>query len=156
MLVLKVLIVEDDLMSADMTEETLVGHGYEVCGIARSVGEAVTLGLHHKPDLAVVDLRLADGGLGTDIVAQLGAVGQLGVLYATGDPAQVILTASDGHACLAKPFGSGELLRGLEIVADLVSTGAASSPLPHGFQVLYPAPGLRRKSPFGWQRFEGA
>jgi CheY-like chemotaxis protein len=152
----KVLIAEDDLVSADMTEETLVGHGYEVCGIARTVSQAVALGLQHLPDLAVIDLRLANGGLGTDIVAQLGAVGRLGVLYATGDAAQVILTASDGHACLTKPFGAGELLRGLEIVADLVATGTAASPLPRGFQVLSPPLALPKKYTFGWQRFEGA
>jgi len=67
----KVLIAEDDLMIADMAEMVLVEHGYEVCGIARTVPEAVALGRHHKPDLAVFDQRLADGGLGTEIAAQL-------------------------------------------------------------------------------------
>jgi len=41
--VLKVLIAEDDLMIADLAEEILVDHGYQVCGIARTVSEAVTL-----------------------------------------------------------------------------------------------------------------
>ena len=45
----KVLIAEDDLMIADMIEEILVNDGYEVCGIARTVGEAVELGRRHKP-----------------------------------------------------------------------------------------------------------
>jgi two-component system, response regulator PdtaR len=67
--VLKVLIAEDNLMIADLVEEILIEHGYEVCGIARTVAEAVVLAQHHKPDLAVLDLRLADGGLGTDIEA---------------------------------------------------------------------------------------
>ena len=40
---LRVLIVEDDLMLADFAEETLVEHGYEVSGIARSVSEAIAL-----------------------------------------------------------------------------------------------------------------
>jgi response regulator of citrate/malate metabolism len=34
---LKVMIAEDDLMMADMLEDVLVGNGYEVCGIARTV-----------------------------------------------------------------------------------------------------------------------
>ena len=37
---LKVLIVEDDLMLADFAEELLVEHGYKVSGIARTVGDA--------------------------------------------------------------------------------------------------------------------
>jgi response regulator of citrate/malate metabolism len=64
---IKVLIAEDDLMIADMAEEMLVERGYEVCGIARTVAEAVALGRLHKPHLAVIDLRLADGGLGTEV-----------------------------------------------------------------------------------------
>ena len=54
---LRVLIAEDDLMIADMVEEILILHGYEVCGIARTVSEAVELGRRCEPDLAVIDLR---------------------------------------------------------------------------------------------------
>ena len=31
----KVMIAEDDLLTADMLRDTLVENGYEVCGIAR-------------------------------------------------------------------------------------------------------------------------
>ena len=55
------MIVEDDLMMADMVEMLLVDSDYEVCGIARNVTETVTLARRHKPDLAVIDVRLADG-----------------------------------------------------------------------------------------------
>jgi CheY-like chemotaxis protein len=115
--VLKVLIAEDDLMIADLAEEVLVEGGYEVCGIARTVAEAVALAQHHKPDLAILDLRLADGGLGTEIAALLRPLGRLGVLYATGNASQVVLTTADGDACLSKPYRSIDLLRALEIVA---------------------------------------
>ena len=67
----RVLIVEDDLMMADMVEMLLVDSGYEVCGIARNVADAVALARSHKPDLAVIDVRLADGDLGTEIPAHL-------------------------------------------------------------------------------------
>jgi len=133
---LKVLIAEDDLMIADMTEEMLVERGYEVCGIARTVTEAVALGRLHKPDLAVIDLRLADGELGTEIAAQMGRQSKLGVLYATGNISHAMLTTADGHACLAKPYRAADLQRSLEIVAEIVATGTASPPFPRGFQVL--------------------
>jgi len=134
--VLKVLIAEDDLMIADLVEEILIEHGYEVCGIARTVAEAVVLAQHDKPDLAVLDLRLADGDLGTDIEAQLLPLGRIGVLYATGNISQVVLTTADGDACLSKPYRSADLLRGLEIVEEIVATGNALPPFPQGFQVL--------------------
>jgi two-component system, response regulator PdtaR len=59
---LKILIAEDELMIADMLEEALTASRYEVCGIARTVDEAVALSELHGPDLAVVDVRLAKGG----------------------------------------------------------------------------------------------
>ena len=132
----KVLIAEDDLMIADMAEMVLVEHGYEVCGIARTVPEAVALGRHHKPDLAVFDQRLADGGFGTEIAAQLGAPDGLGILYATGNTAHVMQNAVNGQGCLAKPYSPADLLRGLELVAEIVATGTASPPFPRGFQRL--------------------
>jgi CheY-like chemotaxis protein len=137
--VLKVLIAEDDLMIADLADEILVGGGYQVCGIARTVAEAVALAQHHKPDLALLDLRLADGGLGTEIAAQLLPLGRLGVLYATGNISQVVLTIADGDACLSKPYSSADLLRGLEIVTEIVATRKALPPFPRGFHVLHDA-----------------
>jgi DNA-binding response OmpR family regulator len=133
----KVLIVEDDLMLADFAEEILVESGYEVSGIARTVAEAVALARHSRPDLVILDLRLADGGLGTEVAAQLAFLGRPGILYVTGNMSQVALT--NGDACLAKPYRSADLLRGLEIVAGIVATGKAQPPFPQGFQLLHPA-----------------
>jgi DNA-binding response OmpR family regulator len=132
----KVLIVEDNLMIADMAEDLLVQHGYEVCGIAPTVDKAVALGLLHKPDLALIDLRLADGGLGTEVATRLRAKGRIGVLFATGNDASEGMPDADGDACLSKPYQTKDLLRGLEVVAELVATGATAPPFPHGFRVL--------------------
>jgi CheY-like chemotaxis protein len=143
---LKVLIAEDDLMIADTAEEILVECGYEVCGIARTVAEGIALGLRHKPDLALIDLRLADGGLGTEIATQLGNLGRLGVLYATGNVSHLMMSAANGDACLSKPYSSADLQRSLEIVADMVATGTASPPFPRGFHVLPSATAAHRES----------
>jgi DNA-binding response OmpR family regulator len=137
---LKVLIVEDDLMLADFAEEILVEHEYEVCGIARIVAEALALARRSRPDLVILDLRLADGGLGTEFASQLPAVGRPGILYVTGNMSQLALTSADGDACLSKPYRSADLIRGLEIVAGIVATGEAQPPFPAGFQPLRPAP----------------
>lgn len=135
----KIVIAEDDFMIADMTEEVLVEHGYEVCGIAGTVGDAVALARRHEPDIILIDMQLADGGLGTQVVAQLGPVQGLGILYVTGETSQARLSAADGHACLTKPYRPRDLVRGLDIVAELVATGAARPPFPHGFQLLRPS-----------------
>jgi len=146
---LKVLIAEDDLMIADMAEEILIEHGYEVCAIARTVADGIAFGRLHRPDVAVIDVRLADGGLGTEIAAQLSATGRVGILFATGNVSQVMLTAADGDACLSKPYRDVDLVRSVEIVAGMVATGEASRPFPRGFQVLLPAAAESREPSLG-------
>jgi DNA-binding response OmpR family regulator len=133
---LKVLIVEDELMIADMAEELLVAEGYEVCGIARTVEEAVELGIYHKPNLALVDFRLADGGLGTEVGTRLRAVGTVGVLFVTGNDTHIALKDADGDACLVKPYRSDELLSSLKTVAEIVANGVATPPFSKGFRLL--------------------
>jgi response regulator of citrate/malate metabolism len=143
---LKVLIAEDDLLIAGMAEEVVAEGGFMVCGIARTVSDAVALGRLHKPDLALLDVRLDDGGLGTDIAAQLAAFGRIGVLYATGNSANVLENTCEGDACIVKPYGATDLVRALQIVAEIVATGTASPPFPRGFDLLPQATIVRRVS----------
>ena len=132
----KVLIAEDDLLIADTFAEVLVGGGYDVCGIARTVDEAVELGKRHRPDLAILDIRLAEEGVGTDIPDQLKGGGQIGILYVSGRPGGMSLTTAVGHALLTKPFLPRELLRAVELVEQIVRTGEATRPFPPKFYPL--------------------
>ena len=132
-----VLIAEDELLVADMIAEILADRGYDVCGVAGSVAEAIEIGERLKPELAVIDLRLADGGIGSEIGARLRRGGRLGVLYTTGSGGAAGLTADHGEACLAKPFALADLVRAVKIVERIV--GAATlPPFPTGFELLRP------------------
>lgn len=138
---LKVLIAEDDLFIADMLADVLVESGYEVCGIARTVKEGVELGERHKPDLAILDLRLAAGGLGTEIAAKLDGPSRPGILYATGNSGEISLTKADGEAWLGKPYRPDEIVTALKIVEQMVEPGGAQPPsdpasFPRTFHVL--------------------
>ena len=134
---LKVLIAEDELIIADMLEETITASGHQVCGIARTVDEAVALGELHKPDLAVLDVRLAKGGRGPEISRRLKSRGKFGVLYATGDDVlQSTLTLADGEASIAKPYRPEDIVRALAIVWEIVTVGTATPPFPQGFRLL--------------------
>jgi CheY-like chemotaxis protein len=144
----KVLIAEDDLMIADMSEEALLAYGYEVCGIGRTVDQAVALGRRHHPDLAIIDLRMAEGGIGTEVAARLSDIPRLGILYVTGSVGLLVPHHASGHACLAKPYRFVDLIRALEIVTELVRTGTASQPFPAGFHTLP----LARSNPRGTAR----
>jgi two-component sensor histidine kinase/DNA-binding response OmpR family regulator len=133
--VTNVLVAEDDLMIADMIEETLLSAGYGVCGIARTVSEAVRLCQLQRPDLAIIDIKLADGGLGTEIVEQLRDGPRIGVLYASGNTA-LIGEETVGDAYLTKPYKGTDLMRALTLVEQIVSNGVATQPFPRGFHLL--------------------
>ena len=145
---LKVLIAEDDLMMAYLIEETLSTSGYDVCGIAHIVDEAVALGELHKPDLAFLDVRLARGGRGPEIARRLNSRGKFGVLYATGGDAAIsLLTQADGDAWIAKPYRPEYLLRALEIVREIATVGTATPPFPPGFRLLPQSPACLLRRP---------
>ena len=131
----KVLIAEDDLLIADMLQEVLIDDGYEVCGIARTVDEAIAIGEREKPGFAVLDLRLAAGGLGTEIARRLDR-SAMSVLYATGNAGQIPLSSDDGEACMTKPYRSSDILRAMKIVEAMAKGDEVRGPFPRGFSVL--------------------
>jgi DNA-binding response OmpR family regulator len=133
--VTRVLIVEDDLMIADLLEEAVLDGGYEVCGIARTVAEAVELCMLHQPALAIIDVRLAEGK-GTEISALLGSPCKFGILYATGTIDPVVLAAADGIGYLSKPYRPGDIIPALRIVEQIFKTGTATPPFPPHFKLL--------------------
>jgi hypothetical protein len=70
-----VMIADDDLILADMLEEAPATIDRDVCDIARTVEKAAELDEGHKPDLAALNIWLADGGLGTGDPARLKSLG---------------------------------------------------------------------------------
>lgn len=140
----KVLIVEDDFLISDLIEDALTDAGYDVCGVATTAAEAIALGERDRPDLAVIDVRLADGSDGTTVAARLMSQFTLGVLYATGNPHQVLGTRAVGHACLKKPYRPSDVVRALKIIEDMVANGPPPQPLPQGLILLQEQPTTSR------------
>jgi two-component system, response regulator PdtaR len=136
----KVLIAEDSVMLADMLEDFLISEGYDVCGVAHTVQEAVTLANLHKPELAVLDFRLADGEYGSQIRQLLKDKDSMGILYVSGDPLTNKLTKADGDAYIQKPYGMFDLVKALCIVQEVKTHGYISASIfPKGFHLLgYP------------------
>ncbi|MEX1037187.1 MAG: response regulator [Sneathiella sp.] len=144
---LKVIVVEDSVLIADMLEDFLVLKGYNVCGLARTVDEAVELADHCKPDLAVLDFRLAGGGYGSQIRPLLNDKTGMGILYVSGDPLIDKLTKDDGDAYIQKPYGLEDLDSALNIVRKIKTNVTVSpSTFPRGFHLLKQAIGGGEKA----------
>lgn len=119
---------------ADMVEAVLAKAGHSISGIARTVADGIELCQLNHPDIAVIDVRLADGGVGTDIANFAGEAA--GILYVTANPSAVLEGGARGNACLTKPYSFPDLLRSVDIVAEMIGTGSATPPYPKGFRIL--------------------
>ncbi len=112
----RVLIVEDEAIVALTLEDVLTAAGYVVCCIAARPDEALAYVQAHGIDIAVIDVRLADGGDGIALAHQLAALGSMLILFATGNPAEVRNRARVGHGCLTKPFEGEWLIAAIEAI----------------------------------------
>lgn len=109
---LRVLVVENDEMSAALLQMQLVQSGALVVGLAASVAEALRLLEEADPDVALLDYRLAHNETSEPVAAALAARGVPFVL-ATGMAAEQLPVAMQSGVLLIKPYLSAELSKAL-------------------------------------------
>jgi DNA-binding response OmpR family regulator len=134
---ISVLIVEDDILIADLLQEELEADGYDVVGVARTVEEAINIAGQHDPDFAVVDIKLAHGGLGTDVAMRLRRAKKVGIIFSTGNDNNTLST-QHGDAVMTKPYRIRDIGLGLKIIAELADFGQTDLTFPHNFRLLSP------------------
>lgn len=104
---LNLLIIEDEALVAMLVEDALTLHGHRVIGIADTVAAAITLAEAERPDLALCDVKLAEGDSGLT-AAQLLAERGIPCVFLSGNCPE-----RGGHplviGCIAKPFRAGSL-----------------------------------------------
>lgn len=125
----RVLVVEDDPLTALVVAMALEEGGYDVCGVASSEGEALTLAEKIHPDLAVVDVSLSPGD-GRKVAAALWRKYTTAVLFATAQCDEIRgLMGTGAFACLPKPFTTELVVDALRAVSRMAA-GDRSTPLP--------------------------
>ena len=110
---LRILVVENDEMSASLLDMQLVQLGAVVVGMAGTVADAVQLVKDHAPQAVLLDYRLANNETSEPVAS---------LLAARGIPF-VVATGMAQHQ-LPEPFGAGVMLvkpyLGKELEAALV------------------------------------
>ncbi|MBN2077960.1 MAG: PAS domain S-box protein [Spirochaetes bacterium] len=81
----KILIVEDEAVIGMHIRDSLVGLGYEVCGIAVTGDEAIGLAREHGPDLILMDIVLKGGRDGIATAKTIRSAMDVPVVYMTGN-----------------------------------------------------------------------
>ena len=121
---MNILIVEDDVPIAELLREALEADGHCVCEIARTLDEAMEEAKRHRPDYAIVDVHLADGSLGTDLVRRLRETQDVRVLFSTGNDDDTSFLTQDGDAVMTKPYSMKDAIRGFKIVDQIALHGS--------------------------------
>ncbi len=116
---LRILIVEDEFLIALELESLLQDLGHDVVGIAASSQEAVALGRELKPDLAFVDIHLADGLTGIDVARHLTDGHDVTVLFMTANAKRIPEDFAGARGVIAKPYTE----RGVREALDYVIAG---------------------------------
>lgn len=101
---LRILIVEDEILIAMELESLLQDAGHDVVGVAVSSAQALKLGRDLKPDLAFVDIHLADGPTGVDVARQLICQFDVMVLFMTANAKRIPEDFAGAHGVIAKPY----------------------------------------------------
>lgn len=109
---LRVLVVENDEMSAVLLQMQLVQAGAVVVGLAATVAESLRLLQETSPDVALLDYRLARNETSEPVAAALAAAGVPFVL-ATGMAADQLPASMRGGVLLGKPYLSVDLSQAL-------------------------------------------
>lgn len=124
---LRLLVVEDEGLVALEIEAALTDAGHDVLGVADDQASTIDFIRHARmrPELALVDIRLASGSSGLDVAAELAVLG-VPVLFVTGNcPAERGRSMALG--CLHKPFTD----------AELVASVAVANAVIHGRQPVH-------------------
>jgi DNA-binding response OmpR family regulator len=135
---LTVLIVEDELSIAELLRDALEDDGYGVIGIARTLDDAVLLVKQNSPDVAIVDIRLADGDSGTNLRARLDETIRPRILFSTGSASDEDLLGSYGDAVITKPYRLEDVGQALRIIDEIARHGRTDLPFPANFRLLTP------------------
>lgn len=114
----RVLIVEDEMLIAEYVRVALESANYQVVGPANCLWDAIALTRQHRPDVALMDVRLRDGDCGIETAKFLREHYQLAVVFLTAfsDPALLRQAkAADPFGYLIKPFDERELCATVEM-----------------------------------------
>jgi DNA-binding NarL/FixJ family response regulator len=116
---LKILIVEDEPLLANTLRYMIeLNPRYEVIAVAQDLQSAVAAIEERTPDLALVDLHLANGSTGFSVAAKLSEAG-IACLFASGKAPDFAMPDL-ALGCLMKPFTEEDLVRTLKTAEDML------------------------------------
>ncbi len=133
---LSVLVVEDQALLAMELQYLIEDAGHSVVGWASCFAEAAGIVGEGRapPDLAFVDIHLADGVTGTVVAAHLQTRG-VGVVYMTANAKRIPPDFAGAIGVMAKPYTSTSVVAALDFLHLGVRNPPPCRALPAGLRL---------------------
>ena len=132
---LKVLIVEDQFLIAKQVEMVVSAAGHQVVGIAGTFGEACQMAMATDPDVAFVDLSLADGVTGEAVGQFIKETCQTQIVYTTANVRRLPTDLSGALGVIEKPFTKGGLVAALVYIAAIIRNRRLPDTVPSSLRL---------------------
>lgn len=115
----KILLVEDDLLSAKVLQHSVERLGYQVVGNVQNGREAIPLFTSKEPDVVLLDFMIEGGIDGGDLARELNKIKKTPVVFITSSEDEkslnkILASKPDGY--IQKPIEPRELKAVLEMV----------------------------------------
>ncbi len=120
---LRIAIAEDNWFVAEHLRSELVALGHTVVGLARTGEQLVELVVRERPDLALLDIRLADGSDGLAAAREVQERLSVPAIAVTGHLTAGEAKAADLLGLLRKPYTSAGLQAVLEGATEWLESG---------------------------------
>ena len=131
--VLRIAIVEDEAVLSMELETVIEQLGHTVAGAAMTSEDAALLPAT-SPDLALVDIHLADGPTGIDVGRQLAEAG-IAVVFMTANLKRLPPDYAGALGAIGKPYTEAGVTAALAHVAALLGGAAPPGPPPSSLLV---------------------
>lgn len=126
---LRILLVEDERVTALQMEITLTLARHDVLGVAPTAERALRMAALLTLDLALVDISLADGSSGIDAAREIHRLYGVRSLFVTAEPARCREAKRPfALGCLTKPFDENELLVAIRMAEKRIRGERAAEP----------------------------
>jgi two-component system, response regulator PdtaR len=128
------MIVEDEALVAILLRDELQDAGYKVLDLTDRYAEAVEVAKAEKPDLALVNIRLAGRDDGIELSAHLKALG-IPVLLISGQVSRASSAKTVAIASLPKPYDAADMVLAVAYLLARLE-GDVSLPKPGRLEVF--------------------
>jgi CheY-like chemotaxis protein len=116
---LRILVVEDEVMIGVLLAELLREMGHDVCGIEATEAAAIAAAARWRPDLMIVDVWLAEGN-GISAVTEILRTGPMPHFFVSADIA-LARTLNPDAEVMQKPFREHDLAQAIGRALDAAS-----------------------------------